>query len=139
MREIKFRGKLSHSKQWIYGNLIIANNGSPYIIPQDVFEPDGHHLTIDSDNPYWVDYETVGQFTGLKDKNGIEIYEGDILLLRDYPISHHRIYYDSDLCCFSDYRIEDGDCNTNYYGFDFVKDCEVIDNIHDNPELLTKN
>ena len=38
MRTIKFRGKLCHSNQWVYGNLIIANNGEPYIIPQEVFD-----------------------------------------------------------------------------------------------------
>jgi len=76
MRQIIFRGKLSHSEtQWIEGNLIIAKNGQPYIIPFEVFEPDGHHLLIDSDNPFWVKPETVGQFTGVCDKNGSKIYE----------------------------------------------------------------
>ena len=127
MREIKFRGKAVNGSGWVYG---MPNYQMTHIF---------NDSQVDSVDNYEVIPETIGQFVGLKDKNGIEIYEGDILLLRDYPISHHRIYYDSDLCCFSDYRIEDGDCNTNYYGFDFVKDCEVIDNIHDNPELLTQN
>ena len=77
MRQIIFRGKLSHSKtQWVEGNLIIARDGQPYIIPTEIFEPDGHHLIIDSDNPFWVDSDTVGQFTHVFDNNGSKIFEG---------------------------------------------------------------
>ena len=67
-REIVFKGKLSHSKEWIEGNLIIAQNGKHYIIPFDVFEPDGHHIIIDSDNPFLVDKDTVSQFINKTDK-----------------------------------------------------------------------
>lgn len=96
MRKIIFRGKLSHSKEWIEGNLIIANNGQPYIIPSEIFEPDGHHLRIDSDNPFLVIPETVGQFTGIRiydidggfDSKGNfakwgEVFEHDILRVTD--------------------------------------------------------
>jgi len=76
-REILFKGKLSYSKQWIEGNLIIAQNGDPYIIPFNIFEPDGHHLIINSDSAFWVDKNTVSQFINQKDKNGKKIFEGD--------------------------------------------------------------
>ena len=138
MREIKFRGRLSHSKQWVFGNLIIAQNKYPYIIPFDVFEPDGHHLIIDSDSPYWVDDETIGQFTGLFDKNGVEIYEGDILggcngSINGYEWKQAPI----------EIQFENGRFNIPLWAakqeWDRTHYLVIIGNIHDNPELLTKN
>ena len=126
MRKIEFRGKLLHSNEWIFGNLIIANNGKPYIIPVDVFEPDGHHLLIDSDNPFWVDENTIGQFTGLFDIKNNKIFEGDIVKYtsEDLDPAPALIIYSG--TSFSTKCTILGDLG-DIYGFDM----EILGTIHD--------
>ena len=133
-REVFFKGKLNHSNRWIEGNLITARNGNKYIIPFEIFEPDGHHLIIDSDEAFRVNNETVCQYAGFTDKNGKKVFEGDYnedgfcLVFCDECHGLQFAQLDQptkDICmpCHA--------CDGNFLLGDVINDFEVIGNIHD--------
>lgn len=135
MREIKFRGKRLDNGEWIYGNLILAENGAPYIFPPDICEIDGHHLRQGDDAPHWVDPATVGQYTGLKDKNGREIYEDDIMILGD---RQGRIGYVGYSEVHPAFLLVTRDIDFVLYSRNSERQYEVLGNINDNPDRLKK-
>lgn len=126
MRTIKFRGKHPHIAEWCFGNLVDYGDGRMEIHGFGVF-PDG-----DND---WHEIEvapgTVGQFTGLCDSDGKEIYEGDIFQVKAYE-PKYEVYFANGVY---EYR-QIGSPNRPFPLRRINFDSYVIGNIHDNPELL---
>lgn len=127
-REIKFRG-LSINGEWYYGNLAVIAKKIDHIQP-------GCYISNAVGMPfaYQVRPETVGQFTGLLDKKGNEIYEGDILKFRDTIV---KVFFNTSTACF-DIEYEGGDLDPLVQIDGWLPErCEVIGTIYTHPELLT--
>ena len=131
MREILFRGKRIDNGEWIEGYLYVTHNGEYEIGSYDP-EVKIERMT------YVVDPETVGQYTGLKDKNGKRIFEGDIIKIPDnydeFGMNAGEIYQIY-FCC-GGFRLKPKYSQARGYWLEDDNTVEVIGNIHDNPELI---
>lgn len=147
MRTIKFRGKRVSDGEWVYGFYyeLMGSNGEriPVIDESKRFDHDGDSISV-----YRVSPETVGQFTGLLDKDGKEIYEGDLLRFINhyekgvaYYVYHVVLWshkFHMWYCFHSKNKKEEGiqgNCFLHAYT-QASPAFELYGNIHDNPELL---
>lgn len=141
MREIKFRGKRLDNGEWIYGSLLVSH------FKDD--KKERYFITQFSGNytfEHEVDPNTVGQFTGLRDKNVRDIWEGDIFKEDGSGIVRSVFRVPGGLA-FEDNPVSFGyDHRAPVYPYSSIAEmqsvswlsqcCEVIGNIHDDPELL---
>ena len=131
MREILFRGKRTDNGEWVTGTPFIYADRCKMIQAVAV-----HPDFVDEGNVYYsegfpVDTKTVGQFTGLTDKNGKKIFEGDVVEVNHdaYPGVRGKVFFKN-----GSFMLKNVSDVLTLYGF--LPWCEVTGNIHDNPELL---
>lgn len=134
-REIKFRGKRADNGEWVQGYFV--EDGIYFIWSHD----EDDFITRHS-----VDPDTLGQFTGLTDRNGKEIYEGDIVKYDETPYNAYASPYSGEVVFYcGSWRVK-----TKGYGVEWVypylfrddfanRKTELLGNIHDNPELITNH
>ena len=136
MREILFRGKRIDNGEWVEGYFV-----NLWLIHYQKHQP---IITDNNAVSYNVAPSTVGQYTGLTDKNDKKIFEGDIVDASNEwwnaagPAGHNSpvilVEWENDLCGFEPFANYDCDCGV----YINAKNCEVLGNIHDNPELLKR-
>ena len=157
MREILFRGKRIDNGEWVEGCGIIATENwvSIFTVIDDIDENSSEVNEIE------VIPETVGQYTGLTDKNGKKIFEGDIFKFNDEVWENYYtacgteydscevenygvVGFDEDRSCFDfvQYKFNENSVEADLHEnhdiefADFIKELEVIGNIYDNKEIL---
>ncbi|EAD2035356.1 hypothetical protein NXI46_001828 [Listeria monocytogenes] len=135
MREIEFRGKRIDNGEWVYGNLMQFEDSATFIFADErkgASTLTYAHFIIN--NMHAIDEKTLGQYTGLKDKNGKKIFEGDIVNCKFFDrmvgdIAGVINFIDC-VWAVSDFK------NKRLYQLIDVDNIEIIGNIHENPDLL---
>ena len=126
MRTIKFRGQKTTNGVWVYGSLVYSNE-----IQTAIYFQTGSGL-VNSMEWVYVNPETVGQFTGLYDKNEKEIYEGDILRVQGLG-EKIEVRFVRGVFAFLWNGDLDDEAPINAPTQEWA---EVVGNIHDNPKLI---
>jgi len=128
MRTIKFRGKRLHDGEWVYGNPLVVDTEERKVAMIVTFHeayPDILAKVTTS-----VEFNTLGQFTGLQDANGTDVYEGDIVRYQRNKKTYQVVFKDG---------IFWGEGNNGCgCAAHFFPACEIIGNVIDNPELIKK-
>ena len=149
---IEFRGKRTADLKWVYGGYHYHEVFTPCIMHEEGTESpqsDFQHLIIESGFSDWnmpkpinamqVDAETVGQFTGLLDKNGKKIFQGDIISFSIFDWQDDDKQY-TGVVTFEDGAMIIKKDEINWHGLAYIyyqdDEMKIIGNIHDNPELL---
>jgi len=143
-REIKFRGKSIIDGKWVYGHIITHNyckNWAFIVEDCGMSIRNGKELIEVRPCCTEVDPKTVGQYTGLKDKNGKEIHEGDILINNDHCIEDkngRRIGHNTFVCEYDVFRLKLRDIKDSsaISHITEINAIEVIGNIYENKHLL---
>lgn len=128
MAEILFRGRRTDSRQWVYGYLVIdaCENPNPYII---------------TGRKHRIEHKSIDRYTGMLDKNGERIFEGDVCRFREWIRGEMcwvgSVHYEHQQ--FVIYGRPNKECKTPFclrLSRFVAGNIEVIGTIHDNPELL---
>lgn len=132
MREILFRGKRRDNNKWYYGNYLFLHLPEVDCAGKESEKSyDVHYIEPKNGINIAVFPETVGQYTGLKDKNGKKIFEGDIAVYDDGDgeKEYYVIYFED-----AEFRFSENPCE--HFVECYAENIEVIGNIYDNSDLL---
>lgn len=145
MREILFRGKRISDGSWVEGGIIKTfhpnfDHESPEAFN---FRKANCYCICANNRDIFVEQKSIGQFTGLTDKNGKKIFEGDIILFEDESPTNYEYHDCTEMRC-GEIKFDCGEFYlTNRIAvemsdlvYDNKLDGQIIGNIHDNPELL---